>query len=110
MHRLSADRWLNSLHRQAPAPFIAEVLIRVAVDFRMADVDRLEARTDAFKFIRVDGEVHLKRVRGSLPSSTNDLGADGVATNGRVYALVDVVSITFDGKHLHRAAVVQNER
>jgi hypothetical protein len=64
--------WESGMHshgfnRQAPAPFVPNILVRVA------DPKRLKAHAHVLEDIRVDRERHVERMCGRFPAAANNL-------------------------------------
>jgi hypothetical protein len=66
---------LDRLRWEAPPALVADVLIRKAVDGRVADARCLKARTDVLETIGVDRKGYVEGVRS--PASADDLRANG---------------------------------
>lgn len=67
----------------------------------MPDVERLEARADVLKHVRVYRERYVEGVRRRLSASANHVGTDSLAADRDVDALVDILAVARYDEHLH---------
>ena len=87
---------LDRLRRQTAPPLISHVLIRVAVDRRVANRLGFKARGNVLKAVGVSGEGHVEGVCRGFPAAAGDLRPDRVAPDRGVDALVHIGAATLD--------------
>jgi hypothetical protein len=68
---------LDRLRWEAPPALVADVLIREAVDSRVADARCLKARTDVLETVGMDRKGYVEGERNLVAASADDLRALG---------------------------------